>query len=109
MVVKVLQGDQPDVGKHVLRLPASRAASFGLRGGGRNIRLGTGRVHPHDLPEVTVEVLETAAVHEAVVLGGLGRGAAGVDRLVVHAVNTDAAVGGKGHDHLGAAFGIHDV
>ena len=39
------------------------------------------RVHPHDLPGVAVEVVEGAAVHEAVVLGVVAGRAARRDRL----------------------------
>src|SRR5689334_11980339 len=67
------------------RRPGAGPAPRGGSGVGRRGLLGHGRrgsvhVHPHRLPDMAVEILEAAAVHEAVILLLARLAAAGGER-----------------------------
>src|SRR3546814_4847253 len=61
-----------------------------------------GDIHPHHFPDVAVGVLETAAIHEAMILlwAGISLAARG-HRRFAHPVDVFAAIGGDCDQHLG--------
>src|SRR4051794_913592 len=62
-------------------------------------------VHPHHLPDVTVGILETAAVHEAEILLRAGiENAAGGFGLADHIVHGASALGGDADQDLAGGF-----
>src|ERR1700710_1274961 len=83
----------------------SGAGGFGLpahgSGGGRH-------VHPHRLPDMAVQILEAAAVHEAVILLLARLAAAAGERLVGDLVDRGSAVGGDADQDLAGLLRIGD-
>ena len=60
-----------------------------------------GWFHPEHFPDVTVQVIEAASVHEAVVLRRSALRCTGGDRLIVDRVHSILALEGKGQEHFG--------
>ena len=52
-------------------------------------------IHPHDFPDVAVEIIEAAAIHEAVIGGFLCLGRPRFQGGIDHDINTGFAVQAK--------------
>src|SRR5262249_32409955 len=67
------------------------------------------RVHPEDLPGMTVEVVEAPAVHEPIVLESTGFDGPRLESCLEKVVDLRPAVARQGGQHLGEPARVHDL